>query len=137
MKNEDIVKGGCVCGRVRYEIAGPLLNADHCHCSLCRRQHGAVFATYADFKPSNFNWVSGEDCVKVYELASGAGWCFCRECGSSLAASDKGLITSVALGTVDGDPGIKPEAHIYVGSKAGWYEITDTLPQHEMRDESD
>ena len=129
------IKGGCVCGKVRYDVSGPLLNADHCHCSLCRRQHGSAFATYADFKAGDFKWVAGENLVKVYETASGAGWCFCSECGSSLAASDNGVVTSVTLGTVIGDPGIRPEAHIFVGSKAPWCDISDDLPQFKNRPE--
>ncbi len=126
-----------MCGKIRYEIAGPIVNADHCHRSLCRRQHGAAFATYADFNSGDFKWTSGESYIKVYELASGAGWCFCSECGSSLAASENGSITAVTLGTVEGDPGIRPEAHIYVGSKAPWYEITDDLSQFEERPKTD
>ena len=63
----------------------PLLYADHCHCSMCRRQHGTAFSTYAEFSSENFRWASGEDHVKVYEISKGAGWCFCIECGSSLA----------------------------------------------------
>ncbi|MBF0280106.1 MAG: GFA family protein [SAR324 cluster bacterium] len=127
------VEGACLCGRVRFEITGPLLNADHCHCSQCRRQHGAAFSTYADCRPEDFKWISGEDHVKRYETLSGAGWCFCKECGSTLAGSDKGEINSVTLGTLAGDPGIKPESHIFVGSKAQWYDIADDLPQFEER----
>ena len=100
---------------------------------MCRRQHGAAFATYADFKPDDFKWILGEDLVKIYETQSGAGWCFCRECGSTLAGSDKGKITMITLGTVEGDPGIKPEFHIFAGSKAKWYEISDDLPHFEER----
>ena len=127
------MKGGCLCSKVRYEVAGPLLDADHCHCSLCRKQHGAAFSTYASFKPGTFKWVSGESDIKIFETPSGAGWCFCRECGSSLAGTDKGNVTSVTLGTVEGDPGIKPESHIFVGSKARWHEISDDLPQFNER----
>ncbi|MBT9317993.1 GFA family protein [Leptothoe spongobia] len=83
--------------------------------------------------PLDFRWVSGEDLVKVYETSQGGGWCFCRECGSSLAAADQGRITGITLGTVEGDPGITPESHIFVGSKAQWYEINDDLPQFEER----
>lgn len=133
MKTKAAIKGGCLCGRVRYEITGPLLNADNCHCSMCRRQHGAAFSTYADFTPGDFKWISGEDHVKVYETPTGAGWCFCSECGSSLAETRKGRITSVTLGTVEGDPGVRPESHIFVGSKARWHEICDDLPQFEER----
>ena len=127
------IKGGCLCGGVRYEITGVLFAAGHCHCSMCRRQHGAAFSTYANFNPGDFNWISGESLVKVYETSQGGGWCFCRECGSSLAGTDQGRITSVTLGTVEGDPGVRPEAHIFVGSKALWYDINDDLPQFEQR----
>jgi len=133
MNTNVAIKGGCLCGRVHYEITGPLFDADHCHCSICRRQHGAAFSTYADFNPGDFKWISGEEHVKVYETLAGSGWCFCSECGSSLAGSEKGRITTVTLGTVEGDPGIKPESHIFVGSKAQWHEINDDLPQFEER----
>ncbi len=133
MKTKVAINGGCLCGRVRYQINGPLIAADHCHCSKCRRQHGAAFATYADFNPGDFKWISGQDQVKVYQTSAGAGWCFCKECGSSLAATKNGNITSITLGTVEGDPGIKSESHIFVGSKAEWYDISDDLPQFEER----
>ncbi len=133
MKSKTTITGGCLCGKVQYEISGPLFNADNCHCSMCRRQHGAAFSTYADFNPGDFKWKSGENCVKVYETSSGAGWCFCSECGITLAGTESGKITSITLGTVEGDPGIRPESHIFVGSKAQWYAINDDLPQFEER----
>lgn len=133
MAEKGVIKGGCLCGRVRYQVTEPLISADHCHCSMCRRQHGAAFATYADVVPSAFQWVSGEDDIKIYEMAEGEGWCFCRECGSSLAGTEAGQVTSITLGSVVGDPGIKPEYHIFVGSKASWYTIGDDLPQFEER----
>ena len=125
--------GGCLCGRVRYRIAGPLTGADHCHCSMCRRQHGAAFATYADFEPHDFEWIFGADLVKVYATPSGAGWGFCRECGSTLVATEQGVVAAVTLGTVAGDPGLRPQAHIFVASKAPWHEITDGLGQFPER----
>jgi len=132
-KSETAITGGCLCGRVRYQITGPLLGADHCHCSMCRRQHGAAFATYADFAPGAFSWIAGEELVKVYETPAGSGWCFCSQCGSSLAGTEQGRITSVTLGTVEGDPGIRPQSHIFAGSGAQWHEIGDDLPQFEER----
>ena len=130
---EMTIHGGCLCGKVRYRIDGPLLDADNCHCSMCRRQHGAAFATYADFDPKHFRWICGEALVRVYETPAGAGWCFCSECGSSLAGTEHGVVDSIALGTVEGDPGIRPQAHIFAGSGADWYEITDDLPRFEER----
>ncbi len=130
------IRGGCLCGGVRYEIDGSLGEAGHCHCSMCRRAHGAAFSTYADVDPSQFRWVLGEQLVAVYESKPGVGWCFCRLCGSTLAASDDGRVTSVTLGTIEGDPGVRPQEHNFVGSKARWYEITDDLPQFRERSPS-
>ena len=118
-----------MCGRVRYEISGRLYDASHCHCSMCRRQHGAAFGTYVDFDPDDFNWISGEDLVKVYATSPEAGWCFCRECGSTLAGTANNLVTSITMGTIEGDPGIAPESHIFTGSMAAWDRINDDLPQ--------
>ena len=100
---------------------------------MCRRQHGAAFSTYAEFNPGDFSWTLGEELVTVYETPSGGGWYFCRECGSTLAGTNNGIPTAITLGSVEGDPGIKPEAHIFVGSKAEWHEISDDLPQFEAR----
>ena len=127
------IRGGCLCGSVRYQISGSLNDADHCHCSMCRRQHGAAFATYADVEPGQFKWTSGRELTKVFETPSGDGWCFCGECGSSLAGTVNGEVTSITLGTIEGDPGIRPSAHIFVGSKAAWDEIADDLPQYDER----
>ena len=126
-----VIYGGCLCGGIRYEIAGPLFNAGHCHCSMCRRQHGAAFSTYTECDPDNFKWISGDDLVRIYETSPGNGWCFCSMCGSSLAGTENGKIIWVTLGTVDGDPGTRPASHEFVGSKAQWHEITDELAQFE------
>ena len=105
--------------------------------SETRRQHGAAFATYADFNPEDLVWISGGDLLKTYQTSRGGGWCFCCECGSTLAAADRGRITSIALGCVDGDPQIKPSSHIFTGSKAQWFTISDDLPQYDKRESDD
>jgi len=133
MKTGTPIEGGCLCGKVRYRIDGPLLGADNCHCSICRRQHGAAYASCADCRPEDFAWVSGAELVKIYEVSAGDGWCFCSECGSSLAGTRNGEVTTITLGTVEGDPGVRPEFHIFVGSKAPWHTITDDLPQFDER----
>ena len=131
------ISGGCLCGKLRYSIKGPLIEADHCHCSMCRRQHGAAFASYADFKPGDFSWTAGENLLRIFEVPGGGGWCFCTNCGSTLAGSEHGKITSVTLGTIEGDPGIKPGSHIFTGSRASWYAIRDKLPQFAERANKD
>ena len=127
------LQGGCLCGRMRYEIDGPPTHVDNCHCSMCRRFHGAAFSTYAKIDVDHFRWLAGEDLLTVYETSPGIGWAFCRNCGSSLGIPDRGKLREITLGTLDGDPGVRATEHIFVGSKAAWYEITDSLPQYETR----
>jgi len=123
------ITGGCLCGGVRYEIKGSFNLAGNCHCSMCRRQHGAAFATYGGVAPEDFSWVAGEELLSAYESSPDNKRHFCRKCGSNLAGSNAEGVNFVTLGTVDGDPGIRPQAHIFVGSKASWYEISDSLMQ--------
>ena len=125
------VQGGCLCGGIRYEIDGPLTDVDNCHCSMCRRFHGAAFATYAKIDAEHFRWLSGQELLTVYETTPGIGWAFCRVCGSSLGVPARGKLGDIALGTLDSDPGVRPTEHIFVGSKADWFQITDSLPQHD------
>ena len=124
------IRGGCLCGLVTYEITGPLGRTGHCHCSMCRKSNGAAFATWAGVEPDQFRWTSGAESVTAYASSPGRERCFCRRCGSALAAAHDGQVTEVVLGTVEGDPGVRPIEHIFVGSKAAWYEITDTLRQY-------
>lgn len=133
MNDTNTLQGRCLCGKVQYEIKGPLISADHCHCSMCRRQHGAAFSTYAEFETDAFRWVSGEEITHNYEPSDKGGWCFCQECGSTLGGTEDGRVTSITLGTIVGDPDIRPSQHIYVGSKAPWHEIEDSLPQYDQR----
>jgi hypothetical protein len=125
------IRGGCLCGAVRYEIDGSFAAAGHCHCSMCRKSHGAAFATWAFVSPEQFKWTSGVEFVEAYQSSPELERRFCRKCGSPLVATHDGKAMEVVLGTVDGDPGVRPREHIFVGSKAPWYEITDALPQFE------
>ena len=123
--------GSCLCRAVSYEITGSFKAAGHCHCFICRKSHGAAFATWAHVNPDQFRWTAGMEFVARYESSPGKVRCFCKKCGSPLGLSDSGKITEVVLAAVDGDPGVRPGEHIFVGSKAPWYEIVDTLPQYE------
>jgi hypothetical protein len=97
---------------------------------MCRRTLGAAFGTYARVDAEEFRWLYGKSLLATYESSPSVYRCFCRQCGSALGAlGEKGRLSWVTLGTVIGDPGSRPEAHIFVGSKASWHEIMDDLPQ--------
>lgn len=124
-------KGSCFCGTVKYEIAGSFETVGNCHCSMCRKSHGAAFVTWGIINPEHFRWTAGEDFVQAYQSSAGRQRCFCKKCGSPLAAMHSGAVGEVVFGNVDGDSDSRPSEHIFVGSKAPWYDITDPLPQHE------
>jgi len=124
--------GSCLCGRVTYRIHGPMTDVLNCHCSMCRKLHAAAFRTRAKVATRDWEWVSGEGFVKFYESSPGEQKGFCSECGSSLLTrfDSNPEVLGFPLGTLDSDPGLKAERHVFVGSKAPWYDITDALPQH-------
>jgi hypothetical protein len=98
---------------------------------MCRKTHGSAFSAYATAKKADFRWVAGEELVTNYESSPQNYRCFCNRCGSPLVglfASDPNSI-GIVLGALDDDPGVRPIAHIFVRSKAPWYEITDQLMQ--------
>ncbi len=123
------MQGGCLCGAIRYEVDGALSDISNCHCSMCRRFHGAAYSTYGKVNAGQFRWLKGQDRLSVYETTPGIGWAFCRSCGSSLGIPNGDALGSVTLGTLDEDPGDRPTYHMFVGSKAAWHDITDALPQ--------
>jgi hypothetical protein len=126
-----MINGHCECGLVRYEIGGDIKDFSHCHCSQCRRLHGAAFATFAAVSRDEFRYLSGESALKVYASSEFNDRVFCAECGSNIlvdAKQDPDLLY-VCMGTVDGDPACPTGYHEYAGSKAAWYEITDGLEQ--------
>jgi len=127
-----MIRGSCLCGEVRFEIGGTLSDASHCHCSMCRKAHGAAFGTYAAAQAADFRVVSGEERITRYRSSAGIARTFCARCGSSLQwlRESKPDVVDVALGVLDDDPGVRPARHIFVGSKAPWHEIIDHLPQH-------
>ena len=128
-----MLRGSCLCGSVRYEIRGAPGRITHCHCSQCRKAHGAAFGTYARVDWADFTLVSGQSDIGSYPSSPGVRRTFCKRCGSTLQfiRESRPQSFSLATGTLDDDPGIRPSLHIFVGSKAPWLEITDGLPQHD------
>jgi len=131
---DSVLLGGCLCGSVRYEITAALKDAEHCHCSMCRKAHGAAFSTNSVVPTDMLKVTSGADLLSEYASSSNRRKCFCSNCGSQLFIRrlDKPEVTVVTLGTIDGDPRARPERHVFVGSKAPWYDIADALPQFKI-----
>lgn len=123
--------GKCLCEGVSYEITGKLGPIYNCHCSKCRRWHGAAFRTRATVKAEQFSWQSGEDLLSSFHSSHNTVKWFCSVCGSNLISTydDRTDVIGVPLGGLEQDPGNRPEGHIFAASKSPWYEIHDDLPQ--------
>lgn len=131
------ITGGCLCGGVRYEIAQPLGTALYCHCTRCQRRSGTAASANALIAPGSLRVTAGEDLVRCYvPEAGGSPKCFCTRCGSALwtrnAREDR--IQGVRLGTIDGDPGVRPSLRQFVDYAAVWEPIpaddTERYPEY-------
>lgn len=127
-----MTQASCLCGTVRYEFTAPFDMMAHCHCSMCRKHHGAPFATFVGAPYDAFRWIAGEDALGRYQSSEQGARTFCKTCGSvgPMLAAEAGFAACPAGNLVD-DPGIRPQSHMFAGSKAPWHTITDSAPQHE------
>jgi hypothetical protein len=124
-----VLSGKCRCGAVRYEVADAFLYAANCHCSECRAATGSAFKAFAGIEREKLTITEGVDELAVFG-EDDLNDTRCRACGSFLFSVVRdGAFVHVAMGSLVDAPTIRPTQHIYVGSKAEWFEITDDLPQ--------
>lgn len=128
------MKGSCLCGQVQYAIEPPLKIFQFCHCSRCQKFTGSMHSANIFVPPEQFRWVAGENLVGRYELPDSKylTTAFCQSCGSSLPATIKGgSNVIVPAGTLDDDPGIRPQRSVFWGSRAVWCVETGELDKHD------
>jgi len=129
-----MLEGKCECGAVRYRVADEFRYAANCHCSNCRASTGSAFKPFAGIESDKLEVTDGVDRLLIWGDA-GNNHTRCAVCGSLLYSVVRdGAWVHVALGSLADAPSIRPTEHIFVGSKAPWFEITDELPQREEYD---
>lgn len=128
-------KGSCLCGTVKYEIAAPIERITHCHCTMCRKAHGAAFGSYATVARTAFRFTEGETMVAEYASSPDVIRTFCRRCGATLqwSMTSRSETVGIAVGTLDTPLDPPPQQHIFAASKADWYRIEDALPRSAQR----
>lgn len=124
------MKGKCLCGKIEFTFEPIDDIAMNCHCSICRRAHGADYATQLMSGKNSLKFLSGEDMLKEYSSSKQGVRAFCSHCGSRLMnyAKSGSNYMSVALSAIDGDHTIAPSANIQVASKAPWVKLDDGIP---------
>ena len=127
-----MLRGRCGCRAVQYEVADEFIVAYNCHCSNCRATTGSAFMAWGEIEQDKFRVITGIDSLAVIEEHGTDRAMGCRECWSLVYwTSRDGAFVRVPYGTLVDEPALKPTAHMFVGSKASWYEILDDLPQHD------
>ena len=124
-----MTSGSCLCGTVRWEADAPFARMRHCHCTMCRKAHGAPFATFLSVASDRFRLVSGAENITGYQSSPRYHRAFCSTCGSVVPSTENGAEVDMPAGCLDDDPGIRPAMHIFTGSRAPWDNITDDLPR--------
>lgn len=121
--------GSCLCGRVKFEIDGEFERFYLCHCEHCRKDTGSAHAANLFSSTARLRWLSGEDSVSHFNLiGTRHSKAFCRSCGSALPRSqrsDEPLV--VPAGSLNTPVHIRPNAHIFVSSKANWDEALEQV----------
>ena len=127
MTGSDTVTGRCLCGAVEFELRLPSKWCAHCHCSMCRRAHGAGYVTWAGFESDHFILKKGDHHLRWYESSPGARRGFCSNCGSTMLFESERWAgeTHVALACIDGTIDREPAAHVFFDAHVGWMPVDD------------
>ena len=122
-------EGGCLCGAVRYRVAGKICESGYCHCRTCQRQSGSPTVAWFAVAPNAFSYLSGAP--KTYRASSHAGREFCSNCATYLVFREDSTEATISVNTATlDDPSlIPPEFHIYTHSQISWFDTNDALPR--------
>lgn len=129
-KPKQKITGECFCGELKYQIDEPIQDATFCHCSRCRKAFGGAGSSFSIVTDGAFSWLSGENNLQTYVGKEGWGIGFCKKCGSTLCGVYQGKVAGISIGTLNNDPPVKIQKHVYVGSKTCWDVIGGDAPQY-------
>jgi hypothetical protein len=127
----DEMHGSCFCGTVRFAVEPPTLFCAHCHCSMCRRAHGAGYVTWVVVPRERFRILAGEETLVRFRSSDHGTRSFCGRCGSSLfcESTHHPENVDVVLANFEGDADRAPQAHVFFSDRASWVRIGDPLPR--------
>ena len=128
--SSNTAKGSCLCGAVTFHIGLPTMACLHCHCSMCRRNHGAGYVTWVAAGVSRFDVTTGEDQLTVYQSSTHGTRAFCSACGTSLFCVNEqhAEIVDIPLANFDDPIDRTPDGHYYLGDRVDWIPLDDSLP---------
>jgi len=125
--SDNPLRGGCLCGDIRFEITAPLVSAGYCHCTHCQRRTGTGSSANGRVPRDGFRLLKGEGELRSFKPPTGVPKLFCGRCGSALFSGDpfSDVEVAVRLGALDRDPGIRPQYRQFVDSAASWEPVPE------------
>ena len=126
-----MLRGRCACNAIAFEVSDEFVEAYNCHCSNCRALTGSAFLPWGEIEPEKLEVTRGADSLLVVGDADGHLVTRCAECFSLLSWTGYEGKIRVPYGTLVDAPTLTPTAHMFVASKAPWYEIRDDLPRYD------
>jgi hypothetical protein len=131
MDSKQEVSGSCFCGAIGFAATLPSKWCAHCHCSMCRKSHGAGYVTWVGFDSGQVSIKRGEDHLKWFDSSPGAQRGFCSNCGSSLFFRSERWAGElhIALGCMDDDIDRQPQANVFFDTHVAWMPIDASLKQ--------
>ena len=131
MDHGPSVGGACFCGVVRFAISLPTLFCGHCHCTMCRRSHGAGYVTWTAVPRARFALTAGEDTLVRFASSDHGTRSFCGRCGSTLfcESTHHPDQVDVVLANLAGPIDRTPQVHVFFDDRADWVVVEDGLPR--------
>ena len=133
MTTDKKVAGSCLCGAVKFGANLPSKWCAHCHCSMCRKAHGAGYVTWVGFEQEQVSITKDTDQLEWHDSSPGAQRGFCRQCGSSMFFRSERWAGElhIALGCINDEIDRKPQANVFFDRHVDWMPIDETLKQVE------
>lgn len=128
-QDTTVQHGGCLCGRVRFQVTAAAIDSGYCHCRMCQRNTGAPVVAYTSFPLASFSWIGQP--AGAYASSPQSTRRFCTACGSYLVFETHGAQKiSVNTASLDHPADFAPLRHIYIESRIPWFEVADALPRY-------
>ena len=125
------IDGSCLCGEVEFFAKLPSKWSAHCHCSMCRKAHGAGYVTWVGFEQQQVEFANGEDQLSWYQSSPGAERGFCQKCGSTMFFRSQQWAGElhIAVACLNGKLDRQPQANVFFDKHVDWMPIDDSLKE--------
>ncbi len=123
MSENQILKGGCLCGKVRFDAIGQPEKPHTCSCQICQKHSGSLTLFWVEYPASSIKWTANQPAL--YRSSDFSSRIFCTDCGSTLGAIDDAPVVALTLGAFDKntDKSLKPNGDFFTDHLPEWLDL--------------